>query len=585
MKVFLAEIFFILGDSRRKLFLMMVFFLFMAVIDLISIGLIVPYVSLLFDISGPNKFFDWVSSTISLSKDKEELLVVFGMLLVVVFTLKAVVAILINRSIIKFTQEQQLKLRNYLMETYQGMPYVSYLDRNSSEYVYSIQDLTSQYANSVLMQLLNIVSNGVVAVVIISFLAFINSAGLLLMLFLFGFLMLIYDHLLAKKLSLYGKRMNRAATKIIKGVHEGIEGLKEIRILGKEQYFLDVVRTGAREFSVNSIISNVISTAPRFLLELVLIIFIVLLVILTLQLDGDLLILAPTLSLFGVAAMRLLPIATLITTSFTRLRNNRDAVSRLYSDLIQIDRAESQRENRHTDTKFETFNKLQLNGVQFSYPNTTHIALNNISLEIQSGETIGFIGASGAGKTTLVDILLGLMSPQKGTIKYNGNPLEDVLSIWQDQVAYLPQQIFLIDDTLKRNIALGVNDENIDDKILELALDQAELMEMVNHLPDGIDTIIGERGVRLSGGQRQRIALARAFYHGRNILVMDESTSALDSETEKEIVDEIQKFKGKKTIIVIAHRFSTIQYCERIYKLENGSIVKQGSPKEMLGVS
>ena len=187
MKVFLAEVFFILGDSRRKLPLMMVFFLFMSVLDLISIGLIVPYVSLLFDISGPNKFFDWVSSTISLSKDKEELLVLFGILLVVVFTLKAVVAILINRSIIKFTQEQQLKLRNYLMETYQGMPYVSYLDRNSSEYVYSIQDLTTQYANSVLMPLLNIVSSGVVAVVIISFLAFINSAGLFLMLFLLSF--------------------------------------------------------------------------------------------------------------------------------------------------------------------------------------------------------------------------------------------------------------------------------------------------------------------------------------------------------------------------------------------------------------
>ena len=584
MKVFLAEIFFILGDSRRKLSLMMVFFLFMSVIDLISIGLIVPYVSLLFDISGSNKFFDWVSSTISFGRDKEELLALFGMLLVVVFTLKAVVAILINRSIIKFTQEQQFKLRNYLMETYQGMPYVSYLNRNSSEYVYSIHDLTGRYANSVLLQLLNIVSSAVVAVVIISFLAFINSAELFLMLFLFGFLMLIYDHLFANKLSLYGKRTNRASTKIIRGVHEGIEGLKEIRILGKEQYFLDVVRTGAREFSVNNILSQVISTAPRYLLELVLIIFIVLLVMLTLQLNKDLLILAPTLSLFGVAAMRLLPIATLITTSFTRLRNNRDAVSRLYSDLIQIDRAESPRENRHTDTKFETFNKLQLNGVKFSYPNTTLIALNNISLEIQSGESIGLIGVSGSGKTTLVDILLGLISPQQGTIKYNGNPLEDVLSIWQDQVAYLPQQIFLIDDTLKCNIALGENDENIDDKILELALDQAELMEMVDHLPDGIDTIIGERGVRLSGGQRQRIALARAFYHGRNILVMDESTSALDSETEKEIVDEIQKFKGKKTIIVIAHRYSTIQYCDRIYKLENGSITKQGSPKEMIGV-
>ena len=206
----------------------------------------------------------------------------------------------------------------------------------------------------------------------------------------------------------------------------------------------------------------------------------------------------------------------------------------------------------------------------------------NISLSIKNGESVGLIGASGAGKTTLVDILLGLLQPQEGDILFNNRSLNETLALWRAQVAYLPQEIFLIDNTLLSNVALGVLDDSIDREKVMNALKKACLEELVDNLPKGIDTMIGERGVRLSGGQKQRVALARAFYHGRNVLVLDEATSSLDHETEKEIIEEIRYFKGEKTMIIIAHRLTTVQHCDRIYVLENGEIIRQGTPKNIL---
>ena len=220
--------------------------------------------------------------------------------------------------------------------------------------------------------------------------------------------------------------------------------------------------------------------------------------------------------------------------------------------------------------------------MQFTYQKTKCPALKQVTLNIRAGESIGLIGPSGSGKTTMVDVLLGLLEPQKGEIYYNGKDLIESLDEWRAQVAYLPQQVFIIDNSLRNNIALGMEDEEIDDVQLHEAIRQARLTELVEQLPDGVETILGERGIRLSGGQRQRVALARAFYHGRSVLVMDEATSALDNETEQEIVEEIRHFKGKKTMIVIAHRLTTVQHCDRIYRLENGEITETGSPDQVL---
>ncbi|SVD68069.1 uncharacterized protein METZ01_LOCUS420923, partial [marine metagenome] len=268
---------------------------------------------------------------------------------------------------------------------------------------------------------------------------------------------------------------------------------------------------------------------------------------------------------------KLLPTANNLSNTLTQLRISRNSISILYNEIQNFDKSKDKNVKECASNINNEFNNLTLNKIGFSYTSKNK-ELNDISLEIKKGESIGFMGQSGSGKTTLIDIILGLLKPDSGSISYNGIDLDKSLNSWLLQVAYLPQQVFLIDDTLRSNIALGLNEEDIDNKKIFSSLKQASLLEFVESLPSGLHTIVGDRGIRLSGGQRQRIALARAFYHNRNVLIMDESTSALDNETEREVVNEIKRLKNNKTTIVIAHRMSTLQYCDRIYKVDKGHI-------------
>jgi ATP-binding cassette, subfamily B, bacterial PglK len=327
----------------------------------------------------------------------------------------------------------------------------------------------------------------------------------------------------------------------------------------------------------------VIHTAPRFLMELLMIIFIVTLVLGTLYSGQSLQILIPTLAMFGVAALRLLPIANMLSGSLASIRFERDAISRLFTEVSKLDKSERFNSKRIVQGSIKPFETIVLDSISFRYPGISEDALKKVSLEIKSGESIGLIGTSGSGKTTMVDVLLGLLEPHEGETLYNDRSIKESLGEWLSHVAYLPQQVFLIDDTLRNNVALGCVNDEIDVNRVDDALKKARLTDLVKKLPLGIETVLGERGVRLSGGQRQRVALARAFYHERNVLVMDEATSALDKETESEIVDEIRRLKGDKTMIVIAHRLSTVADCDRIYRLDSGQIVEQGTPEEILG--
>jgi ABC-type bacteriocin/lantibiotic exporter with double-glycine peptidase domain len=283
----------------------------------------------------------------------------------------------------------------------------------------------------------------------------------------------------------------------------------------------------------------------------------------------------PTLAVFGLASLRLMPCAQGISSSLLQLQFNREAVSILHSDWVSVNQSEGKCSTElSVQNESEPFRELSLDAVSYSYPNAKSMALDSVTLAIKEGESIGIMGSSGSGKTTLVDLLLGLLVPQKGRVLYNDQPLVDCLGDWRSKVAYLPQEVFLVDDTLRRNVALGVPDSEISDERLAESLRKAQLEKLVSGMPEGTETMLGERGARLSGGQRQRIALARAFYHGRSILVMDESTSALDSETEKEIVQEIERLKGSMTMVVIAHRESTLRHCDRIYEMSAGRVLE-----------
>jgi len=577
VKQFLREILYLLGDEIKKFPWLVILFISSSFLDLVALGLIGPYIGLVVnpDSLVEGRIHDLVES-MGLPLEQRPLLIWIGLVLISIFLLKAVVAIYINRSILLFSNRQVVRLKSFLMQAYQHMPYDDYLKRNSAEYIITIHNHTNVFGG-VMTNGLKLISEGLVCLAILIMLAWNNGPALGLLVFLLGGLVLGYDRLFRRNMRIFGMRASEASTLTVKGIHEGIEGLKEIRILGKEKHFHQVVKTSSEEAAVNGIKSQIISTAPRYLLEFLLIVFVVSMVVGTILIGHDLKTLIPTLGIFGVASLRLMPSANIISSGLMQLRYSRHPISLLHADLNELEQIDLNIKAPLTPIKAKNdFRDFVLKGINFSYPNIKSPALKNLSLKIRNGESIGLIGPSGSGKTTLVDVLLGLLEPQKGEVYYNGIPLKDSLSEWRSQIAYLPQQVFLIDATLRQNVALGMEDKEIDDLQVKKALHQSRLDDLVEQLPQGVETLLGERGIRLSGGQRQRVALARAFYYGRKVLVMDEATSSLDNETELEIVEEIKHLKGKISMIVIAHRLTTVQDCDQIYKLKNGQIVDSG---------
>ena len=590
MKFFLHKVLYLLDRDKTKLpFMIMIFFLSSS-LDLIGIGLIGPYIALLANLDTYSGIYQKIISSLHLNQNNDQLLLFTGYFLLLIFIFKTIISIWINKILVQFSAKQHIRLVAYLMSSYQSLPYSNYLDRNSTEYVYSIHHLSSQYANHIVSPLLRMISDGIIVIVITILLFFQNPAAFILLMSLLLIMILFYDTFFRKKMNYYGEQCNLASEAILKTVSESMEGLKELRILGKEKYFYNTVIKDSKKLSFYSIKSTIVQISLRYILELTMIVFVVSLVLGSLLFGENVKLILPTLSVFGVASLRLFPSINTFMQGLTQMRLGKDSVSKLYKDVrsirepnkVRLDN--SQVDNNQNFSNDEEFEKLTLTDVSFSYPNSKYNALENISLEIKSGESIGIIGTSGSGKTTLLDTLLGLLPPQNGYIQFNGTNIDKDLRKWRSQIAYIPQEVFLTDDTLKNNVALGIDNKDINnDRVIE-SLRQARLSELVKKLPNGVETILGERGIRFSGGQRQRVALARAFYHERNILILDEATSALDNETEKEIVNELKQLKGKKTMFVIAHRLTTLQHCHRIYELQNGKIKNVGTYNQILSL-
>lgn len=585
MRDYFKEIFFILGPDKKRLPGIFILFFMVSIFEVAGIGLIGPYVAIISSPESTSEYVLKLSEWIALPTEPDELLYSMGIALLVIFLFKAVSVIWINYVIASFSENQQLRLRSSLMRHYMALPYVNYLNRNSSDFIHSIQTIVNQFSAGTVDTLLRTSNDLFVALIVISFLMWANPMALIVLVILFSIFLLCYDLIFKRNVRKYGTQVNQASTDMLQAIQEGMDGLKEVRILGCEEFFQNKVDIGASSIAKNNIRSSTISSAPRYLLEFIMVFFVVLMSGMTIFFEQNIEDLLPTLAMFGVAAIRLLPAANGLSSNMMRLRYFRDGLSRLYKDLSELSFDKTLMNVDQGNDKYNAFKILKLDNINFRYPNATNYSLQKMSLEIRCGASIGLIGPSGSGKTTLVDTLLGMLEPESGDITYNDIPLSESIKMWRRHVAYLPQQIFIIDNTLRMNVALGEKANEINDERLTSALNMALLTELVDQLPKGVDTMLGENGARLSGGQRQRIALARAFYHERDVLVLDEATSALDNDTEREIVAEIQRLKGVKTMIVIAHRLTTVQHCDQIYKIENGKIVDSGTPQEMLGIN
>jgi ABC-type multidrug transport system fused ATPase/permease subunit len=296
--------------------------------------------------------------------------------------------------------------------------------------------------------------------------------------------------------------------------------------------------------------------------------------------DKDAESIVPVVGLFAATAFRVLPSVNKIVNGRQTLKVSRSTIETIYQDLRLYITDPSEADKPKVD-----FDLLKIEALNFHYEKVELDVLKNINISINRGEAVGFVGQSGSGKSTLIDIMLGLLEPQRGSILINGKNIESVRQSWQKTIGYIPQTIFLMDDSLRRNIAIGIADNEIDEVAITEALKSAQLEDFVSSLPEGLDTVVGERGVRLSGGQRQRIGIARALYHRPSVLVLDEATSSLDTETEKGVMQAVQALQGDKTVIIVAHRLSTVEYCDRLYRLDAGRIVDEGTFDEVMNRS
>ena len=569
---YIKKILYLANNNSRELRILILMFLTSSMLDLIGIGFIIPYISIISNSAGlvDSEVYKFINA-FGFAPNIYEFVAILGLALVSIFSIKAVAYMGVNFYILRFGFNRLLEIRSQLINYYQTLPYESYIKKNSSEYVFNIHSISSHYSTQVLTSLLMVASEVIVVFFIFILLGYISFYELLLLLFLSGSMVYAYLKLFKNKLIGYGRIMNESSTKVIRGINESVGGVKEIRILGKESFFSDIVINNSKTYISASIKNTLISLAPRYIIELILVIFIVLLVSMSIFFGSDLNIILETIIIFGVASIRLIPSITQIISSIGVLHNGKNTVEILYSDIFNYRNGNIDTGIlNHNYSSSDSFQSLELKNVCYQYPETSNKAINNISIVLNKGDVIGIVGRSGSGKTTVIDVLLGFLKPNSGIILYNGKSQTSSLSEWRSKVAYITQELFLIDDTVRNNIALKHNSSNVKvkDEFMDKAIQKARLHDFINQLPKGLDTELGERGIKLSGGQKQRIALARALYHEREVIIMDEATSALDNETESEVMKEIRELKGKVTMIIIAHRISTLQYCDRIYQLD-----------------
>jgi len=478
------------------------------------------------------------------------------------------------------------------MRAYMEAPYGFHLNINSSVLIQNIISTTDNVCLGVIQGLLTAISNTLVVIALMALLVKTSAVALILIAMLV-LVMFGLSQSMKQRLARWGKDGWQASGEMIRILNHGLGGLKETRVIGCESYFEQQMDEQATKFARNTTLSQGYGNLPRYVIEAFMITFLVGFTILFIKLNNDQQSLTAVLGIFGLASIRLLPASGNLVSGLNVVRSNGFAVDRLFFDLKNLEKenlifdldSKGKSDNllSSKNIKHISFDKqIVLDKLVFQYPNTTRKALDEISLTIHRGQSIGIIGKSGSGKTTLVDVFLGLFTLQSGDIMVDGVSVYRDLRAWQNILGYVPQSIFLIDDTLERNIAFGVPDNLIDRDRLKNAIQMAQLNEVVEQLPNGIQTIVGERGVLLSGGQRQRVGIARVLYHEREILVFDEATAALDNETEHLVTEATKTLSGSKTIIIIAHRLSTIEHCDRIYQIEQGKVIKSGSYQEVV---
>jgi ABC-type bacteriocin/lantibiotic exporter with double-glycine peptidase domain len=580
---FLNKILFLLTSEQKKsLFFLSVLMLIGMLFEMLGLGILLPALGLMLktdivkDYPSIKPFLNLVGNP---SKNQ---LVFFGMLiLVVLYFLKSVFLIFLTWKQSKFSAELSANISEQLFYGYLSLPYSFHLQRNSTELLRNIQSEVGVFTS--LSQGIITLSIEISVVLSVAFiLILVEPVGAVTISIFLGISGYLFFQFTKKRLLNWGEKRQYHVGLAGKYLIQGLSGVKDVKLSGREEDFVN-------EYSVHNkananILTRVItlSQAPRFYLELLAVVGLAGLIILMIMQEKPLVLLVPTLGTFAAASFRIIPSVNRIVAAMQNITYSKPAVDVLFREFKFI--------NEHNKSlipgsKINFNDCIEIKDLKFQYESSDVDAVNEISIKINKGACIGLIGQSGSGKSTLVDIILGLLKPTGGNILVDGKDIQGNIREWQKQVGYVPQSIYLTDDTLRRNIAFGIPENLIDENAVKSALSAAQLDVFVSELHEGLETVVGERGVRLSGGQRQRIGIARALYHNPEVLVLDEATSALDGLTEDGVMEALNIMHGSKTLIIVAHRLSTVENCDILYRLENGKIIEAGKPSSILKVN
>ncbi len=574
--------------ERRNLYLLFGAVLVMAGLEVVSVGSILPFLQVAADPASVHEsaYLSWAYETFGFT-DTNSFLIALGLTAFAALVLSNAFIVVTTWALYRYVWGRNHSLSRRLLHSYLHRPYEYFLTRNSAELGKNVLEEVKEVTATMLYPALRGGAKAIVALFIIGFLFVVNPIVASILAFVLGGAYAAVHFTVRAWLDRAGAERVEANTARYQLVNEAFGGIKQVKLRGSEETLLEQFDPPSRRYARLQSHARVIRKTPRYVLEAVAFGGIILIAVYLIVVQDTIRQVIPMLGLYAFAGHRLMPALQKAFSGIASARYNSAALEALHRDLQQRavggTGASSDERRDPATSPLALDDRLVLDGVSFSYPDAETPAIKDLSLEIPSHTTVGFVGKTGSGKTTTVDLILGLLRPQEGTIAVDGTPLrEGNIRRWQQNIGYVPQQTFLSDDTIARNIAFGVPQEEIDMEAVVDAARRAQIYEFVMHeLPNRWETIVGERGVKLSGGQRQRVSIARALYHRPSVLVFDEATSALDQATEASVMQAIYELDGNHTMLVIAHRLSTVEKADNIIMLEQGRKVGEGRYEEL----
>ena len=563
--------------DKFKLVGLVVLMIIGSVLELLAVAVFNPFIEVMMQTSSiaDDSFLQFFFQHTNIDS-VEGYLIALSFIIAVIYVVKNVYLTFEQNAILSFSYRTRMNLATRLLTTYMNEPYTFHLSKNIAEMQRCLQTDTSQFM-SLINSCLQLAVEFVTCLALGVYLFHTSHSITVLIGLLLGLCVFIFFIISKKVSSKLGRQNEFYNAKLFQWINQSLGGIKEVKILQREKYFIDSYRTNYKKVIWGARVNELLAAVPKYIVETVAIVGLVLAIIVKLLFGhGALETFVPQMAVFAVAAFRLLPSVGKINAYVNNVMYTKASLDMIYQDLCEIEK------NKPIEVEWEgkTENWKFMKGVfaehiTYHYPDSDTEVLHDITLEIPKGKTVALIGPSGAGKTTLADIILGLLPPVSGVVRMDDKNIYENLRSWRQKLGYIPQSIYLSDDTIRNNVAFGIYEDQIDDEAIWKALEKAQLKEFVQGLEKGLDTYVGDRGVRLSGGQRQRIGIARALYHDPEILVLDEATSALDSSTEQAVMESIESLQGLKTMVIIAHRLTTIKNADLIYEVVEGKVIQR----------